>query len=78
MQIAIEHFSENCLSFISNIKKSDKEIIILQDGMPIAKVLPVKEHKKKQPKSIFGCLRGMAVIKGDIVESVGIKWEADE
>jgi hypothetical protein len=75
MQIAIEKFDKKYFESIKNILTDD--IILTCDGKPVARVIPFKEKDDSQ-KQLFGFLKGMVQIQGDIIEPVGEKWEADE
>ena len=60
---------------MDEVQKYHKEIVITKFGKPVAKLVPADE---KKPKSPFGFLKGVGVIKGDIVAPIGVKWEANE
>lgn len=75
MQIAIEKFNKEYFELIKNISAGD--ITLTYGGKPVARVIPFEEDNKS-PKQLFGFLKGMVQIKGDITEPVGEKWEADE
>lgn len=49
--------------------------MITRFGKPVAKLTPV-DGEEKEP--LFGFLKDLVVIKGDLVASTGEKWSADE
>lgn len=75
MQIAAGEFKAKCLKLMEDVKEYHEEVIITKFGKPIAKLVP---FESESPKSIFGYLKGEVEIKGDIVKSTGVKWNANE
>lgn len=67
-------FKAKCLHLMDEVQKYHKEIIITKFGRPVAKLVPVEELENK---SLFGYLKGKAVIKGDLLASTGEEWSAD-
>ncbi len=68
-------FKAKCLSIIDDLHANGGELIITKRGKPMAKLIPVAAEK---PESIFGALRGLATIQGDIVSPIVEPWEWDE
>ena len=68
-------FKAKCLSLIDHVNANGGELIITKRGKPMAKLVPVAQEKKE---SIFGALRGLATIHGDIVSPIVEPWEWDE
>ena len=68
-------FKAKCLSIIDDVHANGGELIITKRGKPMAKLVPVPQEKKE---SIFGALRGLATIHGDIVSPIVESWEWDE
>jgi len=73
-QIAAGEFKAKCLHLLDEVHRSRKEIIITKRGRPVARLLPPEE----EPPALFGRMKGSADIRGDLVASVGEKWDADE
>jgi prevent-host-death family protein len=68
-------FKAKCLSIIDDIHANHGELIITKRGKPMAKLVPIA---KETPESIFGALRGLATIHGDIVAPIVEPWEWDD
>jgi prevent-host-death family protein len=61
--LAAGKFKTNCLAIMDEVQAKREPVLITKHGKPVAMLTPIKE--KKDP--IFGLLRGMATIVGDIV-----------
>jgi len=68
-------FKAHCLAVLDEVQEHGEEVIITKRGKPVAKLVPLEE---KKPESIFGALRGLATIEGDIVSPITEPWEWDE
>ena len=68
-------FKAKCLSIIDDVHANGGELIITKRGKPMAKLVPIAQEKKE---TIFGALRGLATIEGDIVSPIVEPWEWDE
>jgi prevent-host-death family protein len=69
-------FKAHCLEIMDKVKK-DKEIyVITKRGVPVAKLVPINESFDQQ--SPFGYMKDTVVFMGDIIEPLGIKWEAED
>lgn len=75
MEIAAGEFKAKCLKIMDDIEKTRKEVVITKFGRPVAKLVPVEGKKQK---SLFGCMKGSVIIKGDIIAPIDEKWSADE
>lgn len=67
-------FKAKCLKIMEEVKLQHKTVVITKYGKPIAKLVPFEDV----PVSLFGALQGSVKIKGNIVEPIGEKWEADD
>lgn len=74
MDMAAGYFKAHCLKLMDEVQKSHKEITITKHGKAVARLVPVPAAKKKP---LFGYLKGMLTIHGDIVASTGEPWDAD-
>lgn len=72
--IGAGQFKTHCLQLIDQVNQSRKPLIITKHGKPLAKLSPFDEN----PPSLFGCMKGTVIIKGDIVEGTGEIWEVDK
>jgi antitoxin (DNA-binding transcriptional repressor) of toxin-antitoxin stability system len=72
-KIAISQFKSHCLEIIEKLQINGQSIIITKRNKEIAKVSPIDTKKV----SLFGMLKDKADIKGDILEPIEEKWDAD-
>lgn len=74
--MAISKFKARCLSVLERVRRTRKPVLITRFGLPVAEVVPPSPPAR--PREWMGCLRGSAVIVGDIVGPVVADedWEA--
>ena len=76
--MAAGEFKAKCLGVIDEVNATGKTVIITKRGKPMARLIPLEEQTPQEsPESIFGCLRHMGTITGDIVSSefTDEEWE---
>lgn len=56
-------FKARCLSIMDEVKAKREEVVITKHGHPVAKLVPLE----MEGDNLFGFLRGMGSIIGDIV-----------
>ncbi len=66
--MAAGEFKAKCLGVIDEVNSTGKPVLVTKRGKPMVRVLPL-EASPQEKKSIFGRLRPMGVITGDIVSS---------
>lgn len=73
--IAAGQFKAKCLSIIDEVHDRHEQVIITKYGKPMAQLVPMNE----KPDSIFGAMRGLATITGDLVEPITDPkdWDTD-
>ena len=76
MEMTFIEFKSKCLELMDHVKESHEEVIITQDGSPIAKLVPYEEHIG-EPVNLFGYMKGSVTINGDILEPIDEKWFAE-
>ena len=64
--MAAGKFKAQCLSVIDDVHDLKEEVIITKHGKPMAKLMPIK----KKPDNIFGAMRGLGKITGDLIEPI--------
>ena len=64
--IAAGKFKAQCLSLMDNVNATREPVLITKNGRPVAKLVPAD----CEPKDVFGCLRGVMEIVGDIESPV--------
>ncbi len=71
--ITASELKTHCLRLLNEINKRNTEIIITKRGKPLAKLVPTL----KKTHSLYGCMKGNMIIRGNIVSSTNEAWEAD-
>ena len=72
--IKASEFKAKCLKLMDEVAETGQEIIITKNGRPVSKLAPYR----KRPDTFFGADKGKIKILGDIIEPLGIEWEADK
>ncbi len=75
-QMAAGEFKARCLRVMEQVRKTREPVVITKRGKPVAKLVPAD----KIPDDVFGCLRGVFKIVGDIESPVvpPEEWEANQ
>ena len=61
--LAAGKFKTNCLAIMDEVKAKREPVLITKHGKPVAMLTPVEESDDP----IFGCLRHMGRITGDVL-----------
>ena len=64
--MAAGKFKAQCLGVMEQVRKTRQPVVITKRGKPIAKLVPAD----KKPDDVFGCLRGVFKIVGDVESPV--------
>lgn len=75
IQVPIGKLKTHCYQILDQAQKSNNKLIITKRGNPIAEIIPT--HSKAVKKSFIGALQDKAKINGDIMESLNVKWDAE-
>jgi prevent-host-death family protein len=68
--MAAGEFKAKCLAVMAEVNSTGQPLLVTKRGKPLARVMPSQEQAPKEsPESIFGFMRGMGTITGDIVSS---------
>jgi prevent-host-death family protein len=68
--VAIGEFKAKCLGVMAEMNATGQPVLVTKRGKPYARVLlPEEQATAEKPEDIFGFMRGMATITGDIVSS---------
>jgi prevent-host-death family protein len=73
-RMAAGKFKAQCLRLIDEVHATREPVVITKRGRPLAKLVPAEG----KPDDIFGCLKGIVEIVGDIESPVvpPEDWEA--
>lgn len=73
--MAISEFKAKCLAVMKRVQKTRKPILITKRGEPVVEIIPSSAPPRKT--SILGCMKGTAVITGDIISPASDpgEWE---
>ncbi|MGH7574228.1 MAG: type II toxin-antitoxin system Phd/YefM family antitoxin [Longimicrobiales bacterium] len=66
-------FRAQALGLLARVERTREEIIVTRYVRPIAKLVPVEQTEQR----FVGSLAGQIEIRGDIVEPIGVPWEAE-
>ena len=66
--MAAGEFKAKCLGLMDEVEATGQTVFITKRGRPVARLAPMADAPSKK-QSIFGRLRHMGVITGDIVSS---------
>lgn len=64
--MAAGKFKAKCLGVMEQVRKTREPVVITKRGKPVAKLVPAD----KDADDIFGCLRGVFKIVGDVESPV--------
>jgi prevent-host-death family protein len=69
-------FKARCLKVMDQVRATREPVIVTKRGRPVAKLVPVDTRKD----DIFGCLKGVMEIVGDIESPAAApeEWEANQ
>ena len=72
-EVGAAEFKAKCLELLDDIHSRKRNcVIITKRGKPFAKLVPV--NSRDEP--FYGCLKGMAIIRGDITKPIDVDWNA--
>jgi prevent-host-death family protein len=73
LEIGAAEFKAKCVQLLDEISARKREaIIITKRGKPVARLTPID----KPGGPIYGALKGLAKIHGDLTEPLDVEWEA--
>ena len=71
--VKASEFKAKCLQIMDEVAETGEPVTITKRGIPISRLVPIRVR----PKSLYGALKGMVTIKGDIVGTIDEEWEAE-
>ena len=74
-EIAISKFKATCLAVLEQVRRTRQPVRVTRFGKPVAEVVPPSIPER--PASWLGCMKGTAVIRGNIVSPAADEqdWE---
>jgi prevent-host-death family protein len=69
--VAAEEFEAHSLELLEEVAEKQEEVVVLKDGRPIGKLVPMRGAPRRSLES----LRGSVQILGDIVEPFDDEWD---
>jgi prevent-host-death family protein len=73
--IPIGEFKTHCYQILDQAQKEGHSVIVTRKGKPIARILPLDSQTEKDD-CFFDSLKDSVSIKGDIISSIDVKWNA--
>jgi prevent-host-death family protein len=68
--MAAGEFKAKCLAIMDEVNSSGEPVLVTKRGKPVARVFPSEDRTlSESAESIFGSLRHMGAITGDVVSS---------
>ncbi|MFP3959509.1 MAG: type II toxin-antitoxin system Phd/YefM family antitoxin [Spirochaetaceae bacterium] len=68
MEIAAGKFKAECLKLMEHVRETHEHIVVTKRGKPVAQMVSLPEQK---PEPVFGRLRGLLTITGDLTAPTG-------
>lgn len=65
--VAAGEFKAKCLKLLDEVAETGEPIVITKFGKPVARLMPIREHRKP----LFGAMRGTVLWEGDIISPLG-------
>lgn len=73
MDVPATEFKAKCLAYLDQVEQTHASITLTKHGRAVAKLVPIDDAEP----AVLGRLAGTVQIQGDIVGSLGERWEAD-
>jgi prevent-host-death family protein len=62
-------FKAKCLAIMDEIQAGGESVVITKRGKPVVRVTALEASSVAERRPVFGAMRGLATIVGEIVES---------
>ncbi|HTR01125.1 MAG TPA: type II toxin-antitoxin system Phd/YefM family antitoxin [Candidatus Acidoferrum sp.] len=74
-KMPVSEFKTHCLAVLSRLERTGQPLLLTRHGKPVAELrLPAPA----QARAVFGSMKGLFAIVGDIVAPTGERWEAED
>ena len=75
IEVGATDFKAKCLDYIQKVHdRKCNAVVITKRGKPFARLVPVEDRAA----SLFGCMKGLIHVHGDLTQPAGEHWEALE
>ena len=72
MEVDIAQFQTNCVKLIDQVRALHTEVVIIEHGKPLAKLVYIQDES---PKPFIGSFAGVGETVGDLLEPFHDEWE---
>lgn len=72
--IKASEFKAKCLHLMDLVNQTGEELVITKNGKPVSKLVPFRSL----PKSLFGLHQNQIHSLDDLIEPVGMDWDAEK
>lgn len=69
--VKASEFKAKCLQLMDQVAETGETVIITKHGKPVARLVPAPVNNKP----LFGALKAMGRITGDIVAPLDVEWK---
>ena len=73
--VTASELKARCAEIIRRVERQRTPVTLTKRGRPVARIVPVDAEERTE---LFGFAKGSISVLGDIVEPVGVIWEAAE
>ena len=73
-EISAGEFKARCLAIMDEVRDRGGEYVITKRGAPVAKLVPVRQTRRR----LLGSMKGTVTTLGDIISPLDEPWEALE
>ena len=71
--VGATEFKARCLQLMEEVHdRRRNSLTVTKRGRPYVRVVPIPAG----PHALYGCLEGLAEVKGDLTQPVDVKWDA--
>ena len=73
-EISAGEFKARCLALMDEVRDRGGEYVITKRGAPVAKLVPIRQKRRR----LLGSMKGTVRVLGDIISPLDEPWEALE
>jgi prevent-host-death family protein len=74
-RVSTSQLKARCSELVEQVASRRDVLVITRRGRPVARLVPVEAEDRR---SLFGFARGVITVSGDLIEPIGVAWEAAE